>query len=230
MADLKILQIYASPWSERALWALDYKKLSYDKEEYQLLAGEPQLREQSKQNTLPVLFAGDRVIPDSTLIMDYIEEQHPDPPLMPASPQERAEVVKWEQLMVSCMGPYGRMLALSKSLAAGVAEMKPMLDHMVAKYNYSPFDAERAQHILKQMLQALATNLSGREYLVGDKFTRADLTVAAMLINIKPPSDELYPLPPPYRASLTASEILAPEHEPIFEWRDRMYRQHRRAS
>src|SRR2546430_17711929 len=39
---------------------------------------------------VPVLMDGDLALFDSTLILEYIEDMHPTPPLFPASPKEKA--------------------------------------------------------------------------------------------------------------------------------------------
>ena len=39
---------------------------------------------------VPVLDTGDRLLPESIVIMDYLEDTHPEPPLRPADPGERA--------------------------------------------------------------------------------------------------------------------------------------------
>jgi glutathione S-transferase len=46
----------------------------------------------SGQPLVPVLVAGEEVIADSPRILDWLEEQHPEPPLLPAEPAARAEV------------------------------------------------------------------------------------------------------------------------------------------
>ena len=44
----------------------------------------------SPRGQVPVLIDGELVIPDSTVICDYLEERYPDVPLMPSDPEGRA--------------------------------------------------------------------------------------------------------------------------------------------
>jgi glutathione S-transferase len=50
------------------------------------------VRELSGQDLVPVLVEESRVIADSTVILEYLEERFPDPPLYPADEARRAEV------------------------------------------------------------------------------------------------------------------------------------------
>ena len=47
---------------------------------------------------VPFLVDGDLRIGDSTVVLDYIDERWPDPPLMPADPAARAKVRLLEEL------------------------------------------------------------------------------------------------------------------------------------
>ncbi len=46
----------------------------------------------SGQELVPVLVDGDRILTDSPVILEYLEERFPDPPLYPADPARRAEL------------------------------------------------------------------------------------------------------------------------------------------
>jgi glutathione S-transferase len=50
------------------------------------------VEELSGQPLVPVLIAGDEVVHDSPRILDWLEEQFPEPPLLPSGPALRAEV------------------------------------------------------------------------------------------------------------------------------------------
>jgi glutathione S-transferase len=50
------------------------------------------VEELSGQPLVPVLVAGDEIVHDSPRILDWLEEQFPEPPLLPSGPALRAEV------------------------------------------------------------------------------------------------------------------------------------------
>jgi glutathione S-transferase len=89
-----VLRVYRIPLStnvERVQLALAFKGI-----EVEWVEVDPddrtQVRELSGQELVPVLVDGDLVLPDSTRIVEHLEERFPDPPLFPRDPARRAEV------------------------------------------------------------------------------------------------------------------------------------------
>ena len=46
----------------------------------------------NRQQLVPTLADGETVVTQSVAIIEYLDERHPDPPLLPATPAERARV------------------------------------------------------------------------------------------------------------------------------------------
>jgi len=44
MSTLRLIQIYQSPWSERARWGFECKGVPYEKEDYQVGSGEEEVK------------------------------------------------------------------------------------------------------------------------------------------------------------------------------------------
>jgi glutathione S-transferase len=88
---LKLVRFERSTNVERVALALAHKGL-----EVQSVWVDPADRspviEISGQELVPVLIDGDTVVSDSPVILAYLEERFPDPPLFPADPVRRAEV------------------------------------------------------------------------------------------------------------------------------------------
>ena len=59
-----------------------------------------------------MLIVDGTVIPDSTAILNWLEQKHPQPALMPASEKDRAQVMIWEELMDGVLGPQAGMLII----------------------------------------------------------------------------------------------------------------------
>ena len=53
----------------------------------------------SPRGEVPTLIDGDTAVFDSTIILEYIEDRWPTPPLLPSSPAERARVRMLEEIM-----------------------------------------------------------------------------------------------------------------------------------
>jgi len=102
--------------------------------------------EKNPLGKVPVLEEGEFVLPESAVIMEYLEERYPEPPLSPTDPAERAEcrllVERFDQLS----RPY-------YALRRGDEYARPRLDAELA---------------------ALDSLLAGRPFLTGREFGLAD--------------------------------------------------------
>lgn len=227
MNSVRLIQIHASPWSERARWGFEFKGVPYTKQDYQIGAGEEELQNQTGQAQVPVLVVNGTVIPDSTEILNWLEKHKPEPVLLPRSDKEHAQVMVWEELMDWVFGPQGRLLAIGRLLRSDDTQMPSVGQFFSRKYQYSPYAEGHAKAAVGRILTILMHTLTDREYLVGNSFTRADLTTAAILAVVNPPPDELFLFPAPLREAFTDPVALEPAFAKVFAWRDRMYRKHR---
>jgi glutathione S-transferase len=79
------------PYCARARIVLAEKGLGYDPVEIDLSDRPGWLYAKNPSGTVPVLEEdGGLVLPESLVIMEYLEERFPEPPLWPADPAERA--------------------------------------------------------------------------------------------------------------------------------------------
>jgi glutathione S-transferase len=227
MSKLEMIQLYPSPWSERVRWGFDFKGVTYERVEYVIGEGEAELKRRTGQAQVPVLFVDGHTIAGSTAILDWLEREHPEPPLLPATGQDRAAATVWEDLMVEAFGPHARLLILGKMQRSGNPALRPTVEFMANKYRLSPLAEQHAEQVVRRTLTALKTALDGREYLIGTRFSRADLSTAALLGGINPPADDLVFFPELLRPMFTWEDALDAQYGSVFEWRDGIYRQHR---
>jgi len=224
MATLELIELHTSPWSERARWALEWKRVPYARREYQPLAGEDEHRRATGISTVPVLLADGDVIGDSDATLDWLEAHHPSPALLPAEPRLRAQVRAWEIAATETLAPSARLVMIGRWKGQG---LQPLADHFAAKYGWSEAEEARRGRLLRALVADLTRAVAAAPYLVGDAFTRADLTVASMAATvIGIPPDDLYALDDSMRAMfgiLNADGALAP----LCKWRDDIYRRHR---
>ena len=75
-------------------------------------------------------------------------------------------------------------------------------------------------------MEELEEKLKGRQYLVGDRFSRADLSVASMLSLLVMPAEHPFPWRaiPDRQTRIFYDEY---HHHPVSEWVRKMYRDHR---
>ena len=80
------------PYCARVRIALAEKGVPYETVEIDLAARPAWLYEKNPLGKVPVLEEGAFCLPESVVIMEYLEERYPDPPLLPVDPAERAFV------------------------------------------------------------------------------------------------------------------------------------------
>jgi ribosomal protein L40E len=115
----------------------------------------------------------------------YVAQHHPRPPLMPASEKDQAQVMMWEELMDGVLGPQARMLIIGHFLRSSAPELRQGGQYFAQKYQHSQYAEEQAKLTVERILIILKHALDGHQYLVGDTFTRADLTTASMFLLVK---------------------------------------------
>ena len=160
------LRLYRIPFStnvERVALALGHKDI--DVEWVDVPADDrSEVVRVSGQELVPVLVDGERVISDSPVILAYLEERFPEPPLYPADPARRAEV----QVFLDW---FNQLWKRPPNLIAA-EEQKP-----------DP-DRERIAELEERIAAALRVFenlLSGRDFLFGDELTVADVTAFPFL-------------------------------------------------
>jgi glutathione S-transferase len=116
---LKLVRFPRSTNVERVALALAHKGIDVESVDVDPDDRAP-VRELSGQDLVPVLIDGDRVLPDSTAILEHLEARFPEPPLYPADPARRAEVrifIDWFNRVWK--GPPNRM---ADAIDAGAGE------------------------------------------------------------------------------------------------------------
>src|SRR5205085_2006226 len=86
---------FRSSAAYRARIALNLKGLAYEQRAVHLVRGEQRGAEYlalNPQGLVPMLVVGDRRLTQSLAIMEYLEEKHPSPPLLPVAAEDRAWV------------------------------------------------------------------------------------------------------------------------------------------
>lgn len=103
---MKLYSYFRSSAAYRVRIALNLKNLPYDYAPVHLLrdGGEqlkPDYRKLNPDAILPTCVDGDHVMQQSLAIIEYLEETHPEPPLLPAAPADRA-YVRSVALQIAC--------------------------------------------------------------------------------------------------------------------------------
>jgi len=234
-----------SHFNEKVRWALDWKGIPHRR---RVLGPDYLLRAwwATGRGTLPILFLDGRAIGDSTHIIAALEQRFPDPPLYPADAAARARALAIEDDLDETLGPALRAAVVTplfrsdpdvalRTLTTGMGEqayrmLRPVLSVFPAFYRFrhaiddARLEADRAT--VHAALERIEETRQGRAYLVGDAFTVADLTAAALLSPILQPPEIQYPLRVTWPPSLEEYRAAVLEH-PAARWAMEIYREHR---
>jgi glutathione S-transferase len=244
MTNRVLYQFPTSHFCEKARWCLDHKGLDYTLRN--LLPG-PHMRQARKLaggHTVPILRDGERCVAESTAIAQYLDQAYPQRPLLSADAAmqaqvltvvrrldaEGAEVRRWIYGQLLDTGHfrqvmYGAYDAPARWLGYAMAPVVRVALRRV--YSIRPDTIAASSQRLLAGLDQLETALdqSPDHYLIGGRFTLADLTAASLYAPLLGPDGSPWQggtLPP---ALEDLRHTLA--QRVAGQWLYRVYRQHR---
>ena len=248
MAHPVLWQFRSSHYNEKARWALDYKQIAHERRS--LLPGlhVPMVVLRTGQKTLPVLILDGKATSDSTRIIEALEGLKPDPPLYPKDPADRRRALDLEEYFDEEFGSHVRRAFffeilpdtdysasfLSMECAERTRRMYRAIFPALAiamrlDMGITPATAARSREKVAAGLDRIAAERQPSGYLVGDRFSVADLTAAALCAPLVAPQEFPYPFPQPIPESAARWCESYAKH-PSFSWALDMYRRHRGAS
>lgn len=107
---------WRSGTSYRTRIALNLKGIAFDQVTHDLRTGEqpaPEYLALNPQGLVPALDLGGTVLTQSTAVLEWLEERHPSPPLLPGSPEDRARVRAMALLIACDVHPLNNVRVLS---------------------------------------------------------------------------------------------------------------------
>lgn len=238
-----LYQFPISHYCEKVRFALDYKGIDYKVEN--LLPGlhHKTTLKLTPQSSVPVLQHGDKTIHDSSAILTYLDEAFPEQALTPKAPEQATAVKEWERYLDQEVGVPLRCVAYHTLLdhpkvVSGfftkdgpfwgplfIKAVFPKLQKKMRQFmNINADSAERSLATLKVALERLDDATSGKEFLVGDQFTRADLTAAALLAPFFMPAQYGLDWPADFPEPL---DQIVDELRPKLSWAEKVYHAHR---
>ena len=245
----ELLALPFSPWSEKARWALEARKVPFRYRYYQPLIGELELRVRTRRLRGPVtvpLLIDDRgrVYDDSASIARFADQQGEGPSLFP--PQHEAGIARFVELSERGLAA-GRALSLQRQLAdeEALIEMVPRairqrvgrhalrlaelgLRRTLRKYRAQRLTQDQHRAHLRGALDELRAALKdahGEPKTLLGTFTFADIAAAQILGFVSPPTFGLK-LGKASRRGFTDPEF-AREYADLIAWRDALYERYR---
>jgi glutathione S-transferase len=127
--------------------------------------------------TVPALVLDDgTVIADAVAICGYLEEIHPEPPLIGTTPQERAVVTALNR-QIERDGFFAAMDAL-RNATKGLKGRALPGPH---DYEQIPELAERGRARIGHFFRDMDARLAGKRFVVGDRYTIADISTMVLI-------------------------------------------------
>jgi maleylacetoacetate isomerase len=187
------MQLYGY-WRSTAAYrvriALALKGLAFDSTPVHLVRGGGEqhadgYRKLNPMGLVPTLVADGRVLTQSLAIVEWLDEAHPSPPLLPASAWDRARAREIAQLVACDVHPVNNLRVLNylaDRLGADETRKLAWYRHWV----------EAGLCALESML---ATDGRSGPYCIGDAPTLADICLVPQLYNARRFGLELSPFP-----------------------------------
>ena len=211
---MKLYTYYRSSAAYRVRIALSLKGIVYESLPRHLTrhGGEhrqPEYLAANPQGLIPLLEDGDATIAQSLAIIEYLEETHPEPPLLPRSPVERAQARSFALAIACDIHPLNNLRVLEY--------LRAPLGHDTAAVN------EWYRHWIACGFRGLETQANrmgaDRRHLVGATVTLADVCLVPQMYNARRLNCDLEPYPTlrqisAYLESLPAFARAAPEAQP----------------
>jgi maleylpyruvate isomerase len=200
---MKLYSYWRSSASYRVRIALAYKNITYAYSAVHLVEGGGQqhrdeykaLNPMAQVPTLEVQDGGHtHLISQSLAILEYLEETHPNPPLLPKDPLQRARVRQLSEIVNAGIQPFQNLVVLAHVREALKSDDKAWI-----------------QKWLGQGMRALdmaATKTAGR-FLVGDTPTFADLCLVPQMYAARRMGVPLDAMPTLVRVDASCNELPA---------------------
>ncbi len=203
--DLTLYHYWRSSCSWRVRWSLHHKGIHFSDVPVNLLQGEQSSPEYLRKNPggyVPAIEIDGRIFGESLAILEWLEEEYPEKPLLPKNPLDRLRVRQICQLIVSGIQPVQNLAVLKRYSSdpnAQAAWAKEWISAGLIK--------------LETLLQTTA-----KTYCFGDSLSIADLCLVPQIYNAKRFNADLTSFPVISRVNetclkLPACEAAAPHNQ-----------------
>lgn len=206
---MKLFHGWLSSASRRVRLCFAEKGLAYEGVPIDMSKQEqhsPEYLALNPNGVVPALLIGPgRSLYESSTICEYLDDMHPEPPLRPADPYERAVMRNFVRYTDEKCLPSLLILNWSLALQPGAsqwtdAQLKEKLDRIptaerreawvrIARRPYTEEEKEAARQKLRELVDRMEAMLAGSPWLVGGRYSLADIAAAPFIARV----DEIEP-------------------------------------
>ncbi len=240
---ITLYQFPLSHYCEKARWALKYKKVDHKVVNLLPRFHASKAKKLAPHSSVPILVCDGQVVQGSAEIITFLDNKYPEQSLTPVEIHLREEALEWEKYLDKELGPHVRrccyhiLLEYPEIVINLLAHQshfygKPLLKLIFTKLktrmkklmNINNKTADASRRRIKIVIDKLYDHLQTHSYLVGNQFTRADLTAAALIAPLRMP--EKYGLNWPKKIPGELVELMN-EFSGKIEWVDELYENYR---
>lgn len=147
---------------------------------------------------VPTLKHGTRIVINSSVINEYLDEVFPNKPLLPREPYARAKVRSWRQYIDEVPTTAIRipsfnlvilknMKNLTEEAFAARATKRPLRKHFYQKMSpsgFSQLEFDQALERLRQTLERMERALAETRWVASDEFSIADISLMPTIVRL----------------------------------------------
>ncbi|MEO7855273.1 MAG: glutathione S-transferase family protein [Rubrivivax sp.] len=200
-----MLELYHSPistCSQKVRMVLAEKQLDWQSRPIRFDRADhlaPEYLKLNPNGVVPTLLHDGKVVTDSSVINEYLDDIFAERPMRPADLHERARMRTWRQYIDEVPTPSIRYPSfnayfvpvwanLNDAEFAAYTERLPLRKHFYQKMGRTGFSKEEidaALDRLNQSLQRMEASLADGPWLVGEQFTLADVSIMPTVVRME---------------------------------------------
>jgi len=240
---MELYQFRCSHFCEKVRWALDYKGIPF--RAVDLVPGRHVrvVRRLAKGSSVPVLVDGEHVVQGSGAIISHLDQLHQGRRLTPGDALAASMATEWERYLDTQIGVPLRLWFYHHLLPDRAATLDfllqgapwharplytltwPVMRKRMRSYmNINEDTAGQAERTLLAAFERLDEALAERRFLIGSRFSRADLSACALLGRFCLPASEADAARQPAGVRALRERVQA---RPFYRWVGQMYAEYR---
>lgn len=198
----KLYNAPQSTCSQKVRLVMMEKALPFEEVKLNLFKGDqltPEYMQINPNGVVPSLDHDGKIIIDSSVIIEYLDESFPDMPLRPDSPAGLADMRTWMRFFEEVPTPavripsYNRVFlqhysSLSNEEFLAIAEQKTLRKDFFLKMGRTGYSAEEMEKSLNQVRMTVERMEAGLQnessWLLGEQYTLADICVLPCFVRM----------------------------------------------
>ena len=198
----------SSPYVRKVRVALAFKGIEYDNTQQVPFGAPPEYVKKSPLSKVPCWEEGDLILPDSSVILSYLEHRYPEPPLLPAEPGQRARALWFEEYADDKIAP---------TVAGGVFFQRIVMPLLLKQEPNEEVVQNTLNVLLPEILDYLTECLGDDEFMVGGALSIADIAIASPFVNLAIAGEKINVQRHPEMAAYIERILALPCYAPIVD-------------